>query len=158
MIDSPEMVRAIMYAHEMSSASEIAPNMTRTHGRISKSIMLEGKSASSATNADNESRAMNLTINPMKLRMLNGLYARAICLLMIFLKTMSWVNLLITLSSSLHSARALSRSKVFVKLSSPRIEIFMMTVMALIIKANIELIARILSFMYSPVCDMVAID
>ena len=113
MIDSPEMVRAIMYAHEMSSASEIAPNMTRTHGRISKSIMPEGKSASSATNTDNESRATNLTINPMKLRMLNGLYARAICLLIICLKTTSLVNVLMTLSSSPCSVCAFSRSKVF---------------------------------------------
>ena len=48
---------------------------------------------------------------------------------------------------------------VFWKLSSPRTERFMMTVMALIIKANIGLIMRMVSFIYSPgVCDVITID
>lgn len=85
--------------------------------------------------------------------------ARAICFLIIFLKTTSLANLLMTLSSSLNSKCAFSRSKVFWKLSSPRIERFMKTVMVLIIKANIGLIMRMVSFMYSPgVCDVITID
>lgn len=140
----------ITCANHIIVASESVPIMARAHGCISKSVMPGGEIASSVRIIDNEYRSMNLIINHMKVRMLNGLYARATCLLIIFLKTMSLANLLMALSSSLYSACAFSRSKVLVKLSSPRIEIFVMAVVALIIKANIELIARILSFMYSP--------
>lgn len=152
--DSLDKVDTIVYVNMMVIVNENIPYMARSHQRIS-----EGESASSAKNSNDEDRIRNFITSHVKLRMLNGLYARAICFLIIFLKTTSLANLLMTLSSSLNSTCAFSRSKVFWKLSSPRIERFMKTVMALIIKANIGLIMRIVSFIYSPVvCDVITID
>ena len=157
--DSLEEACMITYANHIIIASESAPNMVRTETGISDAIRPEGESASSAHISDKENSVVNLIIRHVKLRMLNGLYARAICLLIICLKTTSLVNVLMTLSSSPYSVCAFSRSKVFWKLSSPRIERFMTTVMVLIIKANIGLIMRMVSFMYSPVvCDVITID
>lgn len=149
----------ITYANHIIIASESAPNMARTETGISDAIRPEGESASSAHVSNKENSITNLIIRHVKLRMPNGLYARAICLLIICLKTTSLVNVLMTLSSSPYSVCAFSRSKVFWKLSSPRIERLMATVMALIIKVNIGLIMRMVSFMYSPVvCDVITID
>lgn len=149
----------ITYANHIIIASESAPNMARTETGISDAIRPEGESASSAHVSNKENSITNLIIRHVKLRMPNGLYARAICLLIICLNTTSLVNVLMTLSSSPYSVCAFSRSKVFWKLSSPRIERLMTTVMALIIKVNIGLIMRMVSFMYSPVvCDVITID
>ena len=143
----------------MSSANEIVPDVTRAQNGISGVINSEGEIASISNINDKMTSAANLKMSHVKLRMLNGLYARAICLLVICLKTTSLVNVLMTPSSSPYSVCAFSRSKVFWKLSSPRIERFITIVMVLINKANIGLIVRMMSFMYSPgVCDVITID
>ena len=157
--DSLLRVRMIMYAEQMSSAKQIVPDVARAQSGIFGVINSEGEIASSSNINAKMTSATNRNISHVKLRMLNGLYARAICLLVICLKTTSLVNVLMTPSSSPYSVCAFSRSKVFWKLSSPRIERFITTVMALISTAKIGLIMRMASFMYSPgVCDVITID